>query len=445
MTDAQRRRAAVRLMEGAGHDTRGWWAGLPDRLRNVFQPEPTISWQDLQKVLTAIDSDDAGPWRVTLDHPALVRCLALSTSVVAQLLSSPRLRVQDRDGKTVRKPAADRILRIIGESPDGVLDSYRYWARQSYDHLSSGNALQRIVRGPRGQIQRLERQRATWFEVEEINGGRDLIYRVTRQGAYQALPDTELLSHLGVIHAQWPIPQGRNPYRARSPLAAINKALKIAAQSDEFVGQFFADGPGGAMRSRTAITTPEGTSIADLEKFIGFMERAKDSRLPLLLLAGMDMKSVKDDPADEKLTKLREFQIREIVRAYGVPAPLIGEMVTQWGSGIEQLAKLAYRFGFRQHLDAILKPMSTRLLPYGQSFAIDDHDIARGDTQALAGLISVMRQTGDMERSEARLLAGLSADGGEDRNGSGEAEETASPGVPADPGDRRGSPPVTPR
>ncbi len=123
---------------------------------------------------------------------------------------------------------------------------------------------------------------------------------------------------------------------------------------------------------------------------------------------------LQDTPQDREAKELRKFQVQEVARAFGVPAPLLNVDITNWGSGIEQLAKLFFRFGLRQHLDRILTPFQVRLLQPGDRFWVDTADLLRGDADAIHQMVMALR--GDAQRpalasrEELRHLAGLPRD-----------------------------------
>ena len=143
------------------------------------------------------------------------------------------------------------------------------------------------------------------------------------------------------------------------------------------------------------------------------MQKFSKSREPLVTFGGKSTK-IEDSPQDSEARGLREFQVQEIAKVYGVPAPLLGVDVTEWGQGIEQLAKLFWRFGARQHLERFLSPFQNRLLRPGDRFHIDTTDILRGDSAAIKEMVMALQ--GDAQRApiatreELRRIAGLTVD-----------------------------------
>ena len=88
--------------------------------------------------------------------------------------------------------------------------------------------------------------------------------------------------------------------------------------------------------------------------------------------------------------------------------------MTQWGKGIEQLAKLFYRFGGRAHLERFLAPIQLRLLSKGNRFHVDTSDLLRGDSDSIQKMTAAMagnaqtRPTASMD--ELRRVQGLPRD-----------------------------------
>ena len=149
---------------------------------------------------------------------------------------------------------------------------------------------------------------------------------------------------------------------------------------------------------------------------------------------------IRDVPQDDQAAKLRSFQVEEVSRVFGVPPPLLNVNMTSWGSGIEQLARLFWRFGLRQHVERFLAPFSLRLLPMGVRFEVDPTEMLRGDTKETAELVRVLAGDAQREplasREEMRRLAGLP------RDVDGKIRKMQRPAAPAPPPVDPGANPV---
>ena len=119
-------------------------------------------------------------------------------------------------------------------------------------------------------------------------------------------------------------------------------------------------------------------------------------------------------PQDREARGLREFQVEEVAKVFGVPAPLVGVQVTEWGAGIEQLSKLFWRTGERLHIERFLAPFQNILLRPGDRFHVNTIDFLRGDSAAIKEMIMALQ--GDAQRApvatreELRDIAGLTVD-----------------------------------
>ena len=120
------------------------------------------------------------------------------------------------------------------------------------------------------------------------------------------------------------------------------------------------------------------------------------------------------EPMSQSMEDLRTFQVQEVSRIYGLPSLIVGLEIVNWNQGVETLAKIAYRFGFRPHLDRFLSVFANRLLRRGERFLPDTHDLLRGDSADIAKLI--MATAGDAQREptltreERRRIAGVPRD-----------------------------------
>ena len=89
---------------------------------------------------------------------------------------------------------------------------------------------------------------------------------------------------------------------------------------------------------------------------------------------------------DMELVAMRQFQIEEIARIYGVPPFMIGhnEKTTSWGSGVEAMAIGFVRFTLRQHLNKFQNEINRKLFRTAARVAeFDTADLERADTKSL--------------------------------------------------------------
>jgi HK97 family phage portal protein len=84
---------------------------------------------------------------------------------------------------------------------------------------------------------------------------------------------------------------------------------------------------------------------------------------PAVLTNGLSAKTLSLPIEDLQLLELRQFQIEEIARIYGIPPFMIGhnEKTTSWGSGVEAMGIGFVRYTLRQHLNKFQNEINRKL------------------------------------------------------------------------------------
>ena len=349
---------------------------------------------------------------VASSYATLFRCMLLISGSLADLITKT-VRVVDYEGREVLGSNAKRVISLLRESADGTNPSIQFLRDMVIDFLLDGNSLALIDRNSKSQISKLRRLNGWGASAHEVSGG--WYYQVTF--ADSEMGESMEVFQNRIIHARYPKMSRTGSYSGRGsrfatpPLMVLRRALDTGIAADEFVRQYF-DAAGGGSRSRLAISydvAPEGKDAREaVINYIG--EYVSKSRSPLVLFGGGKPVKLGDTPQDNDALKLREFQVLEIARAFGVPAPLIGQNTTQWGSGIEQLSKMFWTHSAKHYLNDILEPMSLLLLPRGQKLAVQESEIFSGDTDAVTKLVQTAAQHGLITREEARKRLGFTAD-----------------------------------
>lgn len=381
-----------------GRRLKAWWTGV----RKVSDGDLV----DAAK--RRIDVSDGVRLSGMLDYAPLARCVDLVSRLSAQLIAGT-LRVEDTDGNRVVSRRADYLVELLRTEPDQVESGYRFWSRVAYDYATNGNALM-VVQGSSSRPARLRRMDASSATAMRADG--TMVWGlapVPWEESYSGPTELMEYSNRDVVHVSWGIPRTRDSVHGASPITLLARAILTGREADDYVYQFFDDGPNAAMRGRIVVKVPRNTNERQLAEFRKLLAGA-NGREPLVLFAGMEASTVDTVPSDQRITDLRLYQARDVGSLYGMPDPLLGIPVTQWGTGVSLYMELAWRAGLRQHVDAILEPLSHRLLPYGQKFAVDAMDFIRGDVRAASSIISVMGQVGGMSKEEARRQVGLPSD-----------------------------------
>ena len=405
---------------------------LPKFLHKVFKPraEATGNYQErlLEQLLSPVFVGDTLINRdLAVTYATVFRCVTLLSGIIADLITES-LRVENLDRDTVKTTHARRALSLLCETPNNETPAYGFIEEIASDYLLDGNSLVRptLVAGVPTTLQRYDSLGA---RVIDTSSGRTYAILVIDNSG---VPREEIVAASDLAHIRWPQLRKQNHRGRRNgfgvpPVQLVAGAIGVGLNTDAYVREYFGDrtGAGGGLKSKLAIIFEGSTSPTQQKELTAAVEAYTKTRKPLIAFGAAKVQQLDDKPQDNDILKLREFQVREIGRAFGVPAPLLGENVTQWGSGIEQLARLLYRFGAKQHLRRVLSPLSLILLPRGQRFVVDESELVRGDTAAVTALLTAA--LGDAQRPqvisvrEARRVLGLPPELPEDATSPNEA------------------------
>ena len=362
-----------------------------------------------------IYSFDVPTRETAVTYSGMASVVSLIAGVIAVLVTGGRLSVVDQEGKTVRSNKARRLIAALTSKPDGELPAFQWVQDVVMDQLLDGNSIVWIDRGYSG----LRLVRCVPWAATTVRG------LATRQLAYDVHPvhlpgESMMVSAMDIAHGRIGGLTHRRGYShtgregfAMPPVTALRPALRIGLASDAWIGNFFSGDLRGGNKARLAVgldvprLTPE--QQAEITEYIS--QYAKSGNKPLVLPNKASFTQLKDTPQDEQSEKLRARQVMDVARYYHIPAPLVGEQVTEWGEGIMSLVKIGYDYGFNLHLQAFLAPYNAQCLDPGQRVHVDAWDLMRGDADSQKKLVEAMG--GDAQRrrvgfvEEQRRVLGL--------------------------------------
>lgn len=386
--------------------------------------EAAITFDDLKQYL--LDNPDANPWdiykasfnrKTAIEYSTLSRCVTLIAGLGATMFVNAT-RVVDENGRRVTSQRASRVVDLIRESVDGVRPSWQFWEDVITDYCLEGNALVRVNRRVDGLPTSYQRLRPAGAECTQTVRSKRFVYRASEADSVKT---TVLrLDETDVIHGRWgQMLANTNNERflfAASPITLLRPAIEAGIQADKYILRWYRVANRGghthinyqSQRGAGAIQTQMNkTKRRDVAKEIKSQLVAGD---PLVSYDGT-AEQLTDGPGEGSSQDVREFQTREVARHYGVPSPIVGADVTRWGGSLEPLARLMYRFGFRQHLERMMVPFGFRSLPRGMRFDFDPSELLRGDSEAQLNMVRAI--VGDAQRrpigslEEARHALGM--------------------------------------
>ena len=179
-------------------------------------------------------------------------------------------------------------------------------------------------------------------------------------------------------------------FDGRRGLSTLRNALRVAGAStiamQDFSANFFAN----SARPDYALSTEQNLNdqdIADLREQIDERHKGlENSHRPMLLHSGLDIKTITMPMKDMEMVAMRQFQIEEIARIFGVPPFMIGhnEKTTSWGSGVEAMSVGFVRFTLRQHINKFQNEMNRKFFrTAARAVEFDTTDLERADTKSL--------------------------------------------------------------
>lgn len=353
---------------------------------------------------------------VAVSFATLNRCITLLSSMMAGLITREKLWVADRDGSRVTAPRIRAIMDVLRHSPDGnVTSGFGFIEDLCSDYLLDGNGLllPRYATATGRRLTGLTRF-DPWSSTMQSNteSGVPVYQLFPIRGVADPTPRWE--SARDVIHVRWPQVTRRSQNRtgfAQPPVVALRPALEIGLRGDRYIRSWFARGAHPKLHIDVPRIQDEPPLPQDAkDDIVEYIRQGVTTRRPLITF-GATSRSLNDTPQDREAGELREFQVQEVARFYGLPPPLLGVNVTQWGQGIEQLAKLAWSWGLQPHVNRVLAALAVKLLQPGEAFRVDPTAILRGDSEGVAKLVAAL--VGDAQRGpvatleELRHLVGL--------------------------------------
>ena len=308
-------------------------AGIIDALARFFAPPPFIDpgtpldrvvfmGRDEERSLsfetmwrTGQDADDGNTiagvrvsTQTAMHAPAVWACVRLISGAIAGLpLHAYRQNGTQRDEITL----PEWIRRPVPKNPNITRAVHIQQVVTSM--LLDGNAFVYVIRSL-GEPQRMTVLDPSTVEIH--TNGDDTTYRVT--GADRDLTPED------IIHLPYQVMPGQA--RGLNPIDAAKESIGLALAADQYGAAFFGN---GATLSGT-IEFPVGAEPAPAElerlkkdfakKHVG----ARKSHAVGALTGGATFKPNTSSNKDSQFLELREFQIEDIGRLYGVPPHMIG-------------------------------------------------------------------------------------------------------------------------
>jgi HK97 family phage portal protein len=333
-----------------------------------------------------------------------VSAIYACTFLLSGVISSLPVGIYNMDAEGFREEVwGDDLWWMLNEQMTPRWSAAIAWEYLSLSLLLHGNAYAEIVRDGSGKpigLRPVHPRRVTVL----LDGLRDrLVYviapdsNVSGYDAKSAKPRT--FDQDDIIH----IPGfGFDGLVGLSPLQyALRMSGSVALATQDFAANFFANSarPDYALRTEKSLT-PE--QLANLKSSID--ERHKSTEFahrPMVLEGGLDIKEMSLPLEDLQLVQVRQFQVEEIARVFGVPPFMIGhnEKTTSWGSGVEAMGIGFVRYTLRPYLTKIENELNRKLIRGGSKLlAFNTKELERADMKSFyEGLRSGVGRAGERQ------------------------------------------------
>ena len=174
------------------------------------------------------------------------------------------------------------------------------------------------------------------------------------------------------------------------PIDLMRRTLSLSYNVTKYGETFFTSNVNGVrMVVQPNRTVPENIAKSFIETTI---KNAEDGSAILLMPEQLDASAIQLPAMDTNMIALREAQVKEVARIYGIPLYIVG--VEKSGINIEAQANEIYNLTVKPHLNVLLQGLTNRYLNRNPnqigrfSFQIDDTAVTKGNIASIVALIN---------------------------------------------------------
>lgn len=402
----------------------------PFEFKNDITPVDSaliIRGSDMFEALTG--GVNSGGLMVPTERTALtISAVYASINLIAGAIAALPVGLFSRnaEGELDRLPSDD-LHWVLNEQMTPRWSAASGWEFLVQSLLMHGDAFARIIRrGP--VVVGIEPIHPLRVYVLPNDDATRLIYVIDPDPLFPKGSERVILDQDDVLHVAG---FGFDGYRGLSPLRhALRMSGAVSLATQDYAARFFAN----SARPDVFFTTEQKLGPEAIDKLRDQVndrhQGPHNAHKPIVLTNGLDAKTLTLPVQDLQLLELRQFQIEEIARIYGIPPFMIGhnEKTTSWGSGVEAMGIGFVRYTLRQHLNKFQNEIDRKLFRTASKVAkFDTADLERADFGSMmTAFRTALGRAGEkpvMSVNEVRDFLGLKkSDGGDDM--------TATPAAP---------------
>lgn len=336
--------------------------------------------------------------RVTEDSALQISAVYACVKVIAESIASLPLILYRRLGEDQRERAkSNPLYEVLHTRPNQWQTSFEFREMMQAFATLRGNAVARILPGPRGAVDQLIPLRPDRVMVERIENGR-LRYRFNRQNG-----QTEYYTQDEVFHLRGP---GNDGIWGYSPVTLHREAIGLAAATERYGNRFFRNfaRPGGILSHPQSLKAP---ARANIKQSWQEAHSGENIHSVAILEEGMTWTQVGMTSEDAQFLQTRQYQVTEIARIFRVPPHMIADLTRATFSNIEH-----------QGIDFVTHTITPWCVRWEQAISrdliADDTEelfaefllsnLMRGDAAARAAYYNTRFQIGTLSRNDIRRL-----------------------------------------
>jgi HK97 family phage portal protein len=360
---------------------------FPDRepILNDINPVDSSLIIRGSSIFEALSEHTAGLMVPTELTALTISAVYASINLIAGAISALPVCVYSRvaeTGELTRLPRDD-LHWVLNEQMTPRWSAASGWEFLVQSLLMHGDAFARIIRrGP--MVVGIEPIHPLRVYVMPNEDATRLIYVIDPDPLFPKGTQRAVLDQDDVIHVAG---FGFNGYRGLSPLRhALRMSGAVSLATQDYAARFFAN----SARPDVYFHTEQklGPEAVDKlrEQISDRHQGTRNAHKPIVLTNGLDAKTLTMPIEDIQLLQLRQFQIEEIARIYGIPPFMIGhnEKTTSWGSGVEAMGTGFVRYTLRQHLNKFQNELNRKLFRTAARVAeFDTWDLERADLSTM--------------------------------------------------------------
>lgn len=361
--------------------------------RNAENPRVPISAENFLQVF-GISTNNLPA--VTIESALQVPAVAAAVAFLSRSLATLPLHAY-RTGKNGPERISGKLEKIVHDSPNPGMDSFKFRAHLWQQVFTGGRGLAWIERGPSVDAEYLWPMDPTKTTIQRK--GFSLVYGFDGK-EYPAedvidipfMLKADTISHYG-------------------PINLASKAIQLALAMNDYASGFFAGGGVPPLAMSGPIPAGKDAMKRAMEDVSRAVEAAKASSKPMFAMPpGYELKPVGFDPEKGQMTEARRFQVIEIARAYQLPPVFLQDFADGVKANAEQQDLHLVKHLIGQWCEAFEGEMNLKL--FGRSLKGNryiEHNLdglLRGDFKARMEGYSSAIQHGVMTPDEAREKEG---------------------------------------